>query len=147
MTRKDFLKNIGVGAAFVLTVPCLHSCSGDDDGDGPDTGVTPSAGDQNFTVDLDDTANAALLASGGFIISNRVVVARTVDDQFVAASQICSHEGTDQVVYDELADQWFCRTHAARFAVTTGTPENNVTDRPLRLYTVTQNGNTLIVNG
>ena len=146
MTRKDFLKNLGVGAAFVLTVPCLHSCGGDDDS--PSGGnETPSAGDQNFTVDLDDAANANLLTTGGFVIVNRVVVARTVNDQFVAASQICSHEGTDQVIYDELADQWFCRTHAARFSVGTGDPENDVTNRELRIYTVTQTGNTLVVNG
>lgn len=145
MTRKDFLKNLGVGAAFVLTVPCLHSC-GDDD-DNPSGGMTPSAGDQNFTVDLDDPANVALMSSVGFVIVNKVVIARTVDDQYVAASQVCSHEGTERVEYDSARDQWFCSTHGARFQTTSGEPENTVTNRNLRIYSVTQSGNTLTVSG
>lgn len=143
MTRKDFLKNIGVGAAFVLTVPCLHSCGSDDDsGD-----MTPSAGPQNFTIDLDATENAALLNTGGFVVKNKVVVARTVDNQFAAASQVCSHEGTEVMVYNETTDQWFCSTHGAQFDVGSGEPQNDVTNRNLRIYNVTQVGNILTVNG
>ncbi|MFK8056456.1 MAG: ubiquinol-cytochrome c reductase iron-sulfur subunit [Saprospiraceae bacterium] len=143
MTRKDFLKNIGVGAAFVLTVPCLHSCGSDDDSGE----MTPSAGPQNFTVDLDAGINSALLATGGFIVRNKVVVALNVDDEFVAASQVCSHEGNEEVSYNSATNVWLCSVHGAQFAVADGEPQNDVTNRNLRIYTVTRSGNILTVNG
>jgi len=143
MTRKDFLKNIGVGAAFVLTVPCLHSCGSDDDSGE----MTPSAGPQNFTIDLDATENAALLATGGFVVKNKVVVALSVDNNYVAASQVCSHEGNEVMVYNENTDQWFCSVHGAQFDSVTGEPQNDVTNRNLRIYNVTQVGNILTVDG
>jgi len=144
MTRKDFLKNIGVGAAFVLTVPCLHSCGGDDDsGD-----MTPSAGPQNFTIDLTDaTESGTLNDPDGFAVKNKVVVARNSNDEFVAASQVCSHEGNEQVTYNSSNNIWMCSVHGAQFAVANGEPQNDVTDRNLRIYTVTQNGDILTIAG
>jgi nitrite reductase/ring-hydroxylating ferredoxin subunit len=141
MTRKDFLKNIGVGAAFVLTVPCLHSCDKDDEG------MTPQPGSVDFTLDLDDTANQALTTPGGFVISNRVVVAQTLSGEFIAASQVCSHEATQAVIYDSANEQWFCGTHGARFDQASGDPENGITNNPLRLYNVSRNANILRITG
>ena len=146
MTRKDFLKNIGIGAAFVLTVPCLHSCGSDDDN--PAGEMTPSAGPQNFTIDLTDTSEAGSLdRADGFTIKNKVVVARDINGVFVAASLVCSHEATEVMRYDSTSDSWFCSTHGAVFAVADGEPQNNVTDRNLRIYTVTQSGDILSVVG
>lgn len=145
MTRKDFLKNIGVGAAFVLTVPCLHSCGGDDDN--PSGDMTPSAGDQNFTLDLTGPEAGSLAMTGGFTIKNKVVIARNNNNEFVAASQVCSHEGTEVMQYDNASNSWFCSTHGAQFAVADGEPQNDVTDRNLRIYTVTQSGDILTIVG
>lgn len=131
MTRKEFLKHVGIGAAFVLTVPCLHSCKDDDE----EGGGTLNAGDKDFTVDLSDQAIITDFANQGYIIRNSVVIAQPSPGVFAAASQICSHEGTNAVVFD--SSEWFCLTHGARFATATGTPANSVTDRSLRIYQTT----------
>ena len=84
---------------------------------------------------------------GGFIIKNKVLVVRTIDDQYVAASNVCSHESFETMSYDSANGEWLCNTHGARFALSSGEPQNDVTDRDLRLYTVTRVGNILTVNG
>ena len=129
MTRKEFLKKAGIGAAFVLTVPCLHSCGSDDDPDGPQ-----SAGGKDFMIDLTDANVAAELGAQGYVIREMVVVTQFDDGTYGAASQVCSHTGTEEVIYDVSRDEWFCRTHGARFAASDGDPLNDVTDNPLRIY-------------
>ncbi len=136
MTRKDFLKNMGIGAAFVLTVPCLHSCKGDDNGD------EPAPLDVDFLVDLSDPDNATLQTPGSFRVIDKVVVARTIDGDYAAASLVCSHEATEAVTYDETEDEWFCTTHGARFQLASGDPTNNITDNDLRVYNTSLNSST-----
>ena len=142
MTRKDFIAKLGIGAAFALTVPCLHSCSKDDDGmePMPPTGI-------NLTIDLTASGSAALQNPGGFIVLDRVVIARTLDGEYAAASLVCSHENNLAVVYDDSSGEWFCGVHGARFDEDSGAPLNSVTDRNLTLYTValSSDGNTLTV--
>lgn len=136
MTRSDFLRQLGLGAAFALTVPCLHSCGGGDDGEGE----VPSAPDASFTLDLADPANAALHTDGGYVVKNSVVVARTVDGGYAAATVICSHEGNRQVTYSTVFDEggeWYCTAHGARFATATGDGKNADAAKGLRIYPVT----------
>ena len=142
MTRKAFLQQFGIGAAFVLTVPCLHSCGGDDDGE------VPRAPDRDFTVDLTDPDNAALLSAGGFVVRNKVVIANSPNGGYAAASLICSHEGNEEVSYLASEDEWACSVHGARFRKTDGEPTNDITDRNLRIYTTTlsTDGNTLRIS-
>ena len=109
MDRKEFLSTIGLGAAFALTASCLGSCK--------KTATTPN-GPVDFTLDLSDAANAALKSNGGYVIKNTCVVAKTNAGVYVAATQICSHEGRTQVIYDNTSSQWYCTAHGARFSLT-----------------------------
>lgn len=133
MNRKEFLAQLGLGAAFVLTASCLGSCSGDEI-------AAPSGVD--FTLDLNDSANAALSNNGGFIINNRVVVARTNAGGYVAATQVCSHEGNVAVTYSN--DEFFCTVHGARFDQK-GEGLNSFGSKGLTVYKTSLNGSMLRV--
>lgn len=105
MNRKDFLAKMGMGAAFALTATCLGSCYEDRE-------LVPIA-EIDFTLDLTDPINGNLLENEGYIIRDRVVVARTMDGEFVAATQQCSHEGRLDITFRD--NEWFCTAHSARF--------------------------------
>jgi hypothetical protein len=59
MNRKEFFKQAGLSAATILTISNPVSCAKN----------TPAANNSkvNFTIDLNDPANAALTANGGFL--------------------------------------------------------------------------------
>ncbi|RMD71092.1 MAG: (2Fe-2S)-binding protein [Bacteroidetes bacterium] len=132
MTRKEFLGKLGLGAAFVLTSACLGGCTKE-----PITAV-------DFTLDLNDPANAALQTPGGYVVVDRVVVARTMDGDYVAATRICSHEGKWQVILKD--DEWYCTAHGARFDLQ-GNGLNSKGSKGIAVYQTELNGNLLHVFG
>ncbi|MDH3698739.1 MAG: Rieske 2Fe-2S domain-containing protein [Flavobacteriaceae bacterium] len=139
MERKEFLRSLGAGAAFAITFPCLQGCSKDDVQDNPiPTGV-------DFTIDLNSAEGLQLANNGDFILKNDVVVAKNLEGSFVAASQICSHQQTDQVRFiDEQGGIFRCFTHGSEFSQT-GTPLNTITSNPLKIFNTSLNGTTLRV--
>lgn len=139
MDRKEFLNKLGVGAAFVLTGTCILSCGGDDEMEGPQPRT-----DVDFTIDLTEAANSDLLDNGGFKVfsDELVVVARTMTGEYVAVTQVCSHEQTLQVQY--AGTRFLCTTHGAEFSET-GEPLNEVTDRTLLVYNTELTGDSLRV--
>lgn len=132
MERKQFLRSLGAGAAFALTFPCLHGCSKDEiDGNLEEvpTGV-------DFTVDLTSQEAQALATNGGFILKSLVVVARNLQGEYVAASQVCSHESYDQVRFvNQNGGIFYCDVHGSRFSQD-GTPLNQVDSKPARALKV-----------
>jgi nitrite reductase/ring-hydroxylating ferredoxin subunit len=139
MERKTFLRTLGAGAAFALTFPCVQGCSKDEVGGLPvPTGV-------DFTIDLTSAEGAQLQNNGDFILKNEVVVVRNLQGNFVAASQICSHQQTDQVRFiDDDGGIFYCSTHGSRFSQT-GTPLNTITSNPLKIFSTELNGDILRV--
>ena len=144
MERKDFLKSLGAGAAFALTFPCLHGCSSDSE----DLEQFPEPDGVDFTVDLTSAEAAPLASNGGFILAKSnpdftytdIVVARNLEGDIVAASQICSHQQTEGVRFlSEDGGIFRCSTHGARFSQA-GTPLNSITDNPLRIFNTEVNG-------
>lgn len=131
MTRQDFLKQISLGAAFVLTVPCLHSCGDDDD---EATGMTaPPAGGIDLSIDLTDADVQAAFDDLGFVVRDKVVVARLEDGSgYAAASQVCSHQQFETIEYDPTVDRWVCLTHGAEFAIVGGAVLENPSTGPLQ---------------
>ena len=132
MERKQFLRSLGTGAAFALTFPCLQGCSKDEiDGNLEEvpTGV-------DFTVDLTSQEAQALATNGGFILKSLVVVARNLQGEYVAASQVCSHESYDQVRFmNQDGGIFYCDVHGSRFSQD-GTPLNQVDSKPARALKV-----------
>jgi Rieske Fe-S protein len=144
MERKDFLRSLGAGAAFALTFPCLQGCSKEDDNG--DKVVQPTGVD--FTIDLNSTEGQKLANNGSFILKNLVVVVKDLDGNFVAATQVCSHESYDQVRFiTNDGGVFYCDVHSSRFALD-GAPLNQVdskTAKPLKIYNTELNGDTLRV--
>ncbi|MBQ4914334.1 Rieske 2Fe-2S domain-containing protein [Maribacter sp. MMG018] len=145
MERKQFLKSLGAGAAFAVTFPCLGSCSKDDGVEG-DIVEEPTGVD--FTIDLTSPEAADLAENGGFILKNLVVVARNLEGNFVAASQVCSHQSYDEVRFvDQEGGFFYCDVHGSRFAQD-GSNLNQVdskTPKPLKIYQTALEGNILRV--
>lgn len=141
MERKQFLRTLGAGAAFAITFPCLGGCSKDSvQGE-----ITAQPKNVDFTIDLDSTEAANLQTNGGFILKNLVVVVKNLQGEFVAATQICSHEQYDQVRFvNQDGGIFYCDVHGSRFSQT-GAPLNNVTSRSLKVYNTSVDGSTLRV--
>lgn len=145
MERKVFLKTLGASAAFALTFPCLGGCSKDEGTEG--NIVTPPT-NVDFTVDLTSAEASKLATNGGFILKNLVVVVRNLEGNFVAATQVCSHEQYDEVRFvNQDGGIFYCDVHGSRFGQD-GTPLNtipNSTPRALKVYSTELNGDILRV--
>ena len=145
MERKQFLRTLGAGAAFALTFPCVQGCSKDDTGDG--TIVQEPTG-VDFTIDLTSSEAANLSTNGGFILKNLVVVAKNLEGNYIAASQVCSHESYDQVRFvDQQGGIFYCDVHGSRFEQN-GAPLNKVDGNPaktLKIYNIELTGDMLRV--
>lgn len=147
MERKQFLRSLGAGAAFALVFPCVQSCTkrgANDDVPLSERKNVPTGVD--FTVDLNSSEAAALGNNGGFILAKSnislatqlqltdIVVVRNLEGNFVAASQICSHQQTDAVRFlDDSGGIFECSTHGSKFDQT-GQPLNTVTNNPLKIF-------------
>ena len=128
MERKQFLRTLGTGAAFALTFPCLQGCS--KDSDNGDIEEIPSGVD--FTIDLNSSEGAKLADNGSFILKNLIVVVKDLNGNFVAASQVCSHESYDQVRFaTNDGGIFYCDVHGSRFDLD-GTPLNQVDSTPAK---------------
>ncbi len=145
MQRKQFLKSLGAGAAFALTFPCVNGCSKDDATNGS---IVQEPTGVDFTVDLTSSEAANLSANGGFILKELVVVVKNLEGNFIAASQVCSHEAYDQVRFvDQQGGIFYCDVHGSRFEQN-GTPLNQVDGNPakaLKIYNTELTGNMLRV--
>lgn len=129
MERKEFLKSLGGAAAFAVTFPCLHACSKDE---GEEAGNTPVPTGIDFTLDLNAPENAQLANNGGYILKNLVVVAKNLEGEFVAASQVCSHQGYDEVRFvNQDGGIFYCDVHGSRFEQN-GSPLNQVDSQPAK---------------
>lgn len=145
MERKQFLRTLGAGAAFAITFPCLGGCSKDSGTEG--NIVTPPT-NIDFTIDLNSTEGQKLANNGDFILKNLVVVVKNLEGNFVAATQICSHEQYDQVRFiDKDGGIFYCDVHGSEFSQT-GSPLNtipNSTAKALKIYNTSLEGSILRV--
>lgn len=145
MERKQFLKTLGAGAAFAITFPCLGSCSKDN---GEDGNIVEEPTNVDFTIDLNSEEAAKLSVNGGFILKNLVVVVRNLEGDFVAASQVCSHQSYDEVRFvSQNGGIFYCDVHGSQFAQD-GSNLNQVDSKapkPLKIYQTELNGDILRV--
>ena len=129
LSRKDFLKSLGLGGAALMAV--LTSCTNTAD-------VTPSG---TGTIDL----TTVIKNIGDYTYSGSVIVARistgTDAAAFVALSKACTHEGTS-VVYQ--GSGFYCPNHGATFSKT-GSVTAGPASRSLTKYNLTVSGNSLSI--
>ena len=138
MTRKDFFARVGFGAASVLVPACIAglatSCSSDEGG----SSTAPTGVD--FTLDV---STGSLAVDKGYLVSNKIVVARVNSTTYIAVSAACTHEGTS-VNYVGSSNSFLCPNHGATFS-NTGTHLSGPGSGNLTQYNVTLTGNSLRV--
>jgi cytochrome b6-f complex iron-sulfur subunit len=133
MDRKEFLSQLGLTSAVVFMGACMAGCSKD--------GSTPAPSNVDFTLNLSDTANAALGSAGGFVYKNNIIIARTQSNSYIAVSQACTHEGTS-VQFQGANNRFFCPNHGATFN-TSGAVTNGPATKALVSYNTQLTGTTL----
>ena len=140
MDRKEFLSLLGFSAASAALVGCLGGCTKDTAASAVNT-TGPSSVD--FTLDLTQTANAALNTNGGYLYSNGIIVARTMSGSYIAVQQTCTHERFS-IVYQGSRSRFYCDGHGATFSES-GTVTGGPAPRALKQYNTALNGNSLRV--
>jgi cytochrome b6-f complex iron-sulfur subunit len=134
MDRKQFLSEMGFGAAGIFLAACLGGCS--------KSSATPASSD--FTIDLNAAGSKALANPGGYIYTNGVIVAQTLAGKFIAVSQACTHEGVT-ITYDSNADHFYCPAHGSVFN-DSGKVINGPANNALTEYTVDISGSSLHIH-
>jgi cytochrome b6-f complex iron-sulfur subunit len=136
MNRKEFLSQLGLGAAGVVVFGCLSGCS---------KSSISGPSNVNFNLDLSSPSNTALLQNGGYLYSNGLIVAKTMTGGYIAVSQACTHQGAT-LIYDNTNDILFCPAHGSAFN-DNGSVKHGPANSPLKQYVVTVNGNVLTISG
>ncbi len=138
MDRKEFLSLLGLGAAAMTCSYFLAGCT-------PNSSnlITAPPTNVDFTLNLTDPANAALKNNGGYIYQNGIIVARTINGDYVAVSQTCTHQG-GTVYYDKAGNEFHCPVHGSNFA-TNGSVINGPAASPLMKYSTSLSGTSLRV--
>lgn len=94
-------------------------------------------------LDLTLSSAAALANTGGYItVNNAIVIGRAASGDYVAASNLCTHEPKRRVIFNKT--EYFCTDHGARFSLT-GANLNTIARSPLTVYKTANDGKTLIV--
>jgi cytochrome b6-f complex iron-sulfur subunit len=136
--RHEFLRSLGLKGASLFAVYCgvstLSSC--ENESLSPATAV-------DFTLDLTNAAYAALNTVGKYVIYNQVVVARVSNTSFAAVTQICTHEGKAQVMYNGTA--FYCTAHGATFNTSGTSLTTKITNKALKSYQTALSGTSLRV--
>ena len=139
MDRKEFLSQIGLGAAGMVLFGCMSGCK--------KSGDTPSApSNVNVVIDLTQTANLALATPGGsLVVSNgAIIVAQTLaGGVYLAVSRSCPHE-QQPVHFEPTKDDFFCPSHSSRFT-STGAYVSGPAGSSLTQYKTSINGNILTI--
>ena len=142
MNRMEFLKSLGLKGASLFAVYCaasgLSSCINESMDPTNPTGVTGN----ELILDLTSAAYTKLNTVGNYVVVSGIVIARVSATAFAAVTQVCSHEGRRQVVFN--AGEFYCAAHGARFD-TAGKGLNSTGSRGLKIYVTLLEGTTLKV--
>jgi cytochrome b6-f complex iron-sulfur subunit len=142
MNRMEFLKSLGLKGASLFAVYCaasgLSSCVNESMDPTNPTGGTGN----ELILDLNSAAYSKLNTVGNYVVVSGIVIARVSTSSFAAVTQVCSHEGRRQVVFN--AGEFYCAAHGARFD-TAGKGLNSTGSRGLKTYVTTLDGTTLKV--
>ena len=142
MNRMEFLKSLGLKGASLFAVYCaasgLSSCVNESMDPTNPTGGTGN----ELILDLNSAAYSKLNTVGNYVVVSGIVIARVSTSSFAAVTQVCSHEGRRQVVFN--AGEFYCAAHGARFD-TAGKGLNSTGSRGLKTYATVLDGTNLKV--
>jgi len=142
MNRMEFLKSLGLKGASLFAVYCAASGLSSCVNESMDP-TTPTGGTGNeLSLDLTSATYSKLNTTGNYVIVSGIVIARVSATAFAAVTQVCSHEGRRQVVFN--AGEFYCAAHGARFD-TAGKGLNSTGSRGLKTYATVLDGTNLKV--
>jgi cytochrome b6-f complex iron-sulfur subunit len=149
MKRKEFITGLGSIGIGIACASLLNACSSKKDESTPAANNGTSPGSVDFTVDLDDPANAALKTAGGSVIKsipdNSILIINMGNNVFHALSRICSHASC-LVNYDSNNQKLPCPCHGSKFDLN-GAVLNGPATRALTKYNTSLNGSLLHISG
>jgi cytochrome b6-f complex iron-sulfur subunit len=134
MDRKIFLLMLTKATASITFCSSFQGCDNESDIISPPFGV-------DFTLDLNDPSNSALLMDGGFIYRNGIIIVNIGNNIYIAFQQACSHQGTT-LKYEHSNNRFHCPNHGSNFS-TDGIVQNGPAVRNLKEYKIEINGNIL----
>lgn len=138
--RKEFMKQVGMGFGAILLMNCLQSCGETEIPDPTGPGTT---GKLDFSIDISMATFNALQTKGGFLVTQNVIIARTLDDKWLAVSAKCTHEGTI-IGYRKSSNDFLCPLHGAEFKFD-GALQKGPATSALKKYTTTFTANSNIL--
>jgi len=126
------------GAAVVIPLTVV-SCSKDDDND-----IDPPDGNgNNIVIDLDSQDYTLLNTAGNAVVINNIIIANIGNDQFVALSAVCTHNGC-QITYNHSNGNFPCPCHGSIFAAD-GSVVEGPASTAVKRYTIAREDNVLTV--
>ncbi len=131
MKRKEFLELIAFSFAVGTLGIGLKSCS--------ENSTSPTNVD--FTIDLTNPEFSALAQPDGFIVYNEILIINTGNNNFIALSGKCTHEGY-KLVFDESKRNIICNKHGSEFDLD-GKVLKAPAKKNLQKYNIEKNGNLL----
>lgn len=142
MNRMEFLKSLGLKGASLFAVYCaasgLSSCVNESM---DPTNPTGDVGNE-LVLDLTSSTYSKLNTVGNYVVVSGIVIARVSTSAFAAVTQVCSHEGKRQVVFN--SGEFYCPAHGARFD-SAGKGLNSTGSKGLKTYPTLLEGTTLKV--
>lgn len=141
MKRREALNKIFLGGTTVFLVPAtLSSCEKED----PDSNNNNNNTNDDIIIDLSDSANNALTSEGGYLVKSGVIIINTGNDNFIALSSVCTHNGCT-VGYVAANDNLLCPCHDSVFSLD-GTVLQGPASSPLKTYNVKKEGDILTIS-
>jgi len=138
----EFLKSLGLKGASLFAVYCAASSLTSCVNESMDPNLTSGGTGNELLLDLSSSAYSKLNTVGNYVIVSGIVIAKVSATAFAAVTQVCSHEGKRQVVFN--AGEFYCSAHGARFD-TAGKGLNSTGSRGLKTYVTTLEGTILKV--
>lgn len=123
--RAEFFKLVGVSVGAVILQHCLSGCGSSTEEPVP----------QGTSINLNNADFVALKNPGGVVYTNGIIVARTLQNAFLAVSQACTHQGT-RVNFNASANTFVCPNHGSIFN-NLGEVVQGPATRPLTRYMTT----------
>ncbi|MFB6341138.1 ubiquinol-cytochrome c reductase iron-sulfur subunit [Saccharicrinis sp. FJH62] len=137
MERKEFIKKLTIGGSVLFASPLLfNACT-------EDNGMVDNHTSNDIVIDLNDAAYSELSTVGGFAYKDNIIIFRTGTDTYMALSKLCTHQQCT-VSYNHSSGTIPCPCHGSIYS-TSGEVLNGPATQALKQYTVTKDGNTLIL--
>lgn len=97
-----------------------------------DNKVPPASQKLDISIPLNQPQFAPLLQNGSYVYFQQLIIARTLQGNYIAASEYCTHNGVS-LEYSEQSNQYWCPAHGSKFT-NEGTLLNGPAQKSLKTY-------------